>query len=968
MKNILAVLILISLSIQKFNAQENLTDAQRKQISNSIKKTVEKMEAKLPKLIEEVKCKPGELCIPYKRYQMANGLKVIIHEDHSDPVVYVDVTYHVGSAREQQGRSGFAHFFEHMMFQGSKNVGDEMHFKYVTEAGGELNGTTNTDRTNYFETLPSNQLELALWLESDRMGFLLDSVTQQKFEIQRATVKNERGQRYDNAPYGLVYEKTGEALYPSGHPYSWQTIGYIEDLNRVDVNDLKRFYLRWYGPNNATLTIAGDVKTEDALLMAQKYFGSIPVGPEVNAMPKNPGVVTENRFISYEDNIKFPMLKLTWPAAAAYQEDDAALDVLAGVFSRGKLSPLYTGLIKTQKSSSADASNNSRELAGQFEITVRANKDGNLAEIYREIFKILEDWENKGISEEEIEKYKASFKSSMINFISTVRGKGSILASYETLLGNPNQLAFEVNRHLKVSSADVIRVYQKYIKSKPHVILSVVPKGKNNLRAGEDNWKMTERVIEKESEEYKSLKERPETFIGLDRSKKPIPSREVMTKIPLCYTEKLKNGIRLIGSENNEIPKVNLQLNIGAGHRFEPIEKSGLAVLTADLMNESTLLHSAEEMGSLLEKMGSSISFSANYNDIVMNVSCLKEKFSETMDLAFEMLLKPKFDSLEFTKAKKKLLDQISQRTAQPEVMAEQAFMKILYGKGHIMSEPALGSTESVSSLSIEDIKNYYSTQFSPSISTVVVAGAIKKEEVSKKIDGLNKWPNKKITRKPEPLIPELGKTKIYFIDKKSAPQSAIRMGHFALPFDATGEYFKTTVMNFPLGGSFNSLLNQTLREKKGFTYGSRSNFSGNSFDGFFTFGGAFKGNATDSSIMIALDILKNYKNNGMNQDELDFTKKSLRQQHALAFESNNERMSYMKRVLDYNLDIDYLKKQEDLLESLKLEELNFLAGKSLKLDKMIIVVVGDKDYNYNKIKQLGFEVVELDSNGNIIQ
>ena len=240
------------------------------------------------KLVQKVEKKANEIVIPFQKYVLPNGLTVIISEDHSDPVVHVDVTYHVGSAREEIGKSGFAHFFEHMMFEGSDHVADKEHFKIVTESGGTLNGSTNRDRTNYFETVPNNQLEKMLWLESDRMGFLLDAVTQQKFEIQRETVKNERGQNYDNRPYGLAGEVTSKALYPYGHPYSWLTIGYVEDLNRVGVNDLKNFFLRWYGPNNATLTIAGDVNTKDVLQKVEKYFGPIPRGPEVNPVQLPP--------------------------------------------------------------------------------------------------------------------------------------------------------------------------------------------------------------------------------------------------------------------------------------------------------------------------------------------------------------------------------------------------------------------------------------------------------------------------------------------------------------------------------------------------------------------------------------------------------------------------------------------------------------------------------------------------------
>ncbi len=272
------------------------------------------------KLVEKVTKQGSEIVIPYEKYVLPNGLTLIVHEDHSDPVVHVDVTYHVGSAREEIGKSGFAHFFEHMMFQGSDNVADEQHFKIVSDAGGTLNGSTNRDRTNYYETVPSNQLEKMLWLEADRMGFLLDAVTQKKFEIQRSTVKNERGQNYDNRPYGLAAEAASRNLYPYGHPYSWLTIGYLEDLNRSDVNDLKNFFLRWYGPNNAALTIGGDVKTADVVKLVEKYFGSIPSGPAVKPVVVPAAVLATDRYASYVDNYaKLPLLLVQFPTVPTFQ-------------------------------------------------------------------------------------------------------------------------------------------------------------------------------------------------------------------------------------------------------------------------------------------------------------------------------------------------------------------------------------------------------------------------------------------------------------------------------------------------------------------------------------------------------------------------------------------------------------------------------------------------------------------------
>jgi zinc protease len=348
------------------------------------------------KLVEKVTKKGNELVIPYEKYKLPNGLTLIIHEDHSDPIVHVDVTYHVGSAREEIGKSGFAHFFEHMMFQGSDHVKDEEHFKLVTEAGGTMNGTTNRDRTNYFETIPSNQLERALWLEADRMGFLLDAVTQQKFEVQRATVKNEKGQNYDNRPYAAGAEYVARTLYPYGHPYSWLTIGYVEDLNRVEVSDLKNFFLRWYGPNNATLTIGGDVNPKEVIKLVEKYFGSIPKGPAVSSTVLAPFSINKDRYVSYEDNIRFPMLQMVFPTVPSFHKDEPALDVLAEILGGGATSLFYKNFVKAQKGIQAGVYNSTSELSGEFTMTVLGLPNTPLSQLEQMVRQTLEEFEKEG--------------------------------------------------------------------------------------------------------------------------------------------------------------------------------------------------------------------------------------------------------------------------------------------------------------------------------------------------------------------------------------------------------------------------------------------------------------------------------------------------------------------------------------------------------------------------------------------
>ena len=369
--------------------------------------------------------KGDQVVIPYTKYKLDNGLTVVLHEDKSDPLVHVDVTYHVGSGREEPGRSGFAHFFEHMMFQGSENVADEEHFKIISESGGTLNGTTNGDRTNYFETVPSNQLEKMLWLEADRMGFFLDAVTQEKFEVQRETVKNERGQRVDNRPYGLLFERVGEAMFPEGHPYSWSTIGYLEDLDRASLTDLKKFFLEWYGPNNAVITIGGDFDTAQTLEWVKTYFGTIPAGPVQPDPEFVPISLEEDRYISLEDNVQLPLLYMSWPTVHANHADEAPLDVLANILGQGQTSILYKNIQKPGLTVQAASNHGCREIHCSFTLFTLANpaKVQNLADLETKMRAAFGEFETRGVLDDDLTRVKSSIISGLIYGLESVSGK-----------------------------------------------------------------------------------------------------------------------------------------------------------------------------------------------------------------------------------------------------------------------------------------------------------------------------------------------------------------------------------------------------------------------------------------------------------------------------------------------------------------------------------------------------------------
>lgn len=923
------------------------------------------------KLIETVATNGnGKLVIPYKKYQLPNGLNIVVHEDHSDPVVYVDVTYHVGSAREQEGRSGFAHFFEHMMFQGSEHVADEQHFKLVNEAGGQLNGTTNTDRTNYFETVPSNYLELALWLEADRMGFLLDSVTQKKFEVQRATVKNERGQRYENAPYGLVWEKIGEAMYPQGHPYSWTTIGYVADLDRVNVQDLKNFFLRWYGPNNATLTISGDVNTAAVIAMVEKYFGSIPRGPEVKSMAKMPATLDKNRYISYEDNIRFPQLVVAWPAVETMHADEAALDALTTIISQGKGSVFYKAFVESGIAQFANMFNSSSELSGETMAMIRMYPGHTLREADSLMRACFVDFEKQGVSDDDMTRFRMSIETAFVDGLTSVQGKGATLAAYSTFYGNPNMVAKDFDRYKAVTKEDVMRVYNKYIKNKASVVLSVVPKGKGSLIAKADDFIIPEhRVGAPEGGEYQNLVMRRATD-SFNRAVMPTAGATPTPVPPSMYRGVFANGLKYIGTENKEIPRTYMLLSISAGHRQEDVAKAGAAQLLVSLMDMSTEKYSAETIEEKTELLGSEISVVLTADEIQVYIIGMTRNLDSTLALVEQKLFHPKFDQEEFDLVKQRQLENIENMSTQPGAMADFISNKMLYGEGHIMATPQIGTKATVEKLTLEDVKAYHKKMFSSDIARLVVVSDLKKDEVLKKVMFLQNWKSTGVAIKTANQLQASatpGPTTIFLYDKKAAAQSEIRVGRMALPYDATGEYYRASLMNYPLGGHFNSRINLSLREEHGWTYGARSGFGGNAYTGAFSASAGVRAMASDSAVAAFMSIIQNYEKNGIAPDELSYMKTAITHKEALRYEDPYQKLFFMKNIIDYNLPDNYTQTQLQILQSMTKPGIDSLAHKWLGTDQMTIAVVGDSALLYDRLVKLGYKVSVVDAMGNVL-
>ncbi|MEM0517030.1 M16 family metallopeptidase [Aequorivita flava] len=911
----------------------------------------------------------AKLSVEFEKYELENGLDVILHQDSSDPIVSLAIQYGVGSNREKTGRTGFAHLFEHMLFQESENVPQDQFFKTIQDAGGTLNGGTWKDGTIYYEVVPKNAMETVMWLESDRMGFLINTVTEAAFENQQEVVQNEKRQRVDNNPYGHTSYVIDKNIYPEGHPYNWQVIGELEDLQNATVEDVKEFYDQFYGPNNATLVLAGDFNTAEAKQMIEKYFGEIKRRQEVEPLKPQPVTLSETKRLYHEDNFATaPQLNMVWPTLEQYTEDAYALDFLGEILSQGKKAPLYKVLVKEKDlTSRTTAYNNSSELAGSFRISITANNGVDLDAIENGINEAFALFEKEGVTDRDIERIKAGLETQFYNGISSVLGKSFQLARYNVFTNDPGFITKDIENIKKVTKEDVIRVYNKYIKDKPYVMTSFVPKGQveliaeNSTKANVVEEEITENVTKTVEETTSEVAKTPSNF---DRSVAPTQGPSPELSIPKIWDTTLENGLQVSGIEQNEIPTVNFSLVIEGGHLLDNMKKNGVANLMSDIMMEGTANKTPEQLEEEIDLLGASIRMYTTNEAIVIRGNTLTRNFEKTIDLVTEILLEPRWDEEELARIKTKTINQIERSDANPNVVANRVYSKILYGDDHIFSYPTIGTVESVEAITMNDLKEFYTTNFSPSISTFQVVGKIDKESVLKDLQGLEeRWTAKDVTIPDYPVANNRDKASLYFVDIPNAKQSVINIGYIALP-RTDSDFYPAEVMNYKLGGSFSGNVNLILREEKGYTYGARTGFSGSKIPGTFTASSSVRTNTTGESVAIFRDQISAYKD-GISPEDLEFTKNALIKSNARRFETQGSLLGMLQEINEYDLPVDYIEKEETTVRNMTLKQHQALANKYLDASKMAYLVVGDAATQFEQFKDMGFDEVKLlDKNG----
>ena len=878
--------------------------------------------------------------IQYEKFRLSNGLDVILHEDHSLPVTAVNVWYHVGSKDEQPGRTGFAHLFEHVMFEGSKHH-KQSFFDPLQKVGANLNGSTTPDRTNYWENVPSNYLELALWLESDRMGFLLDALDQKSFDVQRDVVKNERRQSYENRPYGMAYLSLQPAVFPAPHPYNWPTIGSQEDLDAADLEDIKDFFRKYYAPSNASIAIAGDIDPDKTRAMVERYFGDLPPGPPISRIQRMDSDLSGNVSLTLRDSVQLPRLYLVWPTGPAFDSQEASLEILAAILGDGKSSRLYRSLVyERQIARDVSVYHYGQEIAGEFFIQVTANAGESLADIEAIVNEELERLRQSAPSEHEIQRAKNRIESQHIRQLERVGGFGGRadqLNYYNTYTGDPSGINTDLERYLAVTADDARRAATDALGGK-QVRLSVLPEESLSSNA-----------------------------TALDRTVMPsaAPASDFNPPVPTRAT--LSNGMGVVLLEKPGLPIVAQGLLVRAGGIADDADKPGLASMTATMLTEGTTTRSSQQVSDEMEFLGAQLRASASREFGTLAAETLTAHWRQAMEIMADVAQNAAFPAQEFDRVRNERLTDLRRIADSPQAIAGRASQALLFGAGTRYGHPLSGTEAAVMALSRDDLVSHYEERYAPEEATLILVGDISRDEAIRQAEAtFGGWKRRSATVSEAAVEGEAldGATTIYLADKPGAPQSVIRAGHLTIPRHHP-DYLALSLLNYIFGGQFSARLNMNLRQDKGYSYGYMSGIDWLTESSALTAGGSVQTEVTKEAVAETVREFDDIRNaRPVTEEEFADAMGGILRGLPNQFETHGQALAQLVRLVAFDLENDYFSKYADEVAKITLEDLHRVAQAHIKSGALKIVVAGDAESVEPGLRELGLPVVRIDYEG----
>ncbi len=888
--------------------------------------------------------------IPFEQVTLPNGLRVILSPDRATPTVSVNMWYHVGSKNEVPGRTGFAHFFEHVMFTGSGHVPYGVHDNLTEGVGGFNNGTTSNDRTTYFETIPSNYLETVLWLESDRMGFLLQTLDLAKMNAQRDIVKNERRQSVDNQPYGRVSEILSHATYARTHPYSWSVIGSMADLSAATEEDVKTFFRTYYAPNNAILAIAGDFELARAKAWVAKYFGDLPRGPAFERPTVSPVALQSETRLIYEDRVPVSRLVMQWPTVGERSEDQQALNLLGGILAGDRTDRLTKALVYDQQAAaSIGAGQNTSEDVGEFRITVTPRPGKSLGDLETAVDALLEKLKSEGPTPDELRRARASLELGFLRGLESNLNKAFILADGAGFHDDPGRFKKEYEDIGAGTPDDVNRVANRYL-TRGRVVLSVVPMGEWAQASKPDQGQR----LSRDKEELPVAKAQ-----ALDRTVTPAPGPAPALTVPTWSRATLANGAELIVIERKGLPLVDFGIRIlGGAEQFEPFAKPGISSFMGPMMLEGTTSKNGEALAEAQQLLGTSLSVFVGGQSGTVGFVSTTSTFKETLALLMDVIAHPTFPADALERQRSQRLISYQQQMARTAGVASVVFPKLLYGDEHLLGRVV--NDASLKGITRDDLVAFHKTYFQPGRALVVVSGDVNAAEVKRTLDAaFASWP--RAGAKPAftySRLPPAKTTTIYLVDQPKAAQSTVTIGHPG-PARDTADYYALEVMNMMLGGLFQSRLNANIREDKGYSYGVGSGFGYGRGPGAFRTGGDIVSAKTDAALVEFMKELRGILGERpVTDDELARAKAALVQSLPSQFESVSAVGGAVASLWIQGLPDDYYQQFVARVSGVTKADVVRVAKQYIDLNHLVILVVGDRASLEGPLKATGIAPV----------